>query len=91
MTGHADSDTVRAIRYANRFEAIAADGYEGRPYRDRLLALAAEVRGRGALAGLVATALAIMVEAIEDGDPAGRFAPKITILREAVGAIVTPE
>lgn len=77
------ADERQVIDYANRFEAVAADGFEGEPYRDRLDALAAEVRGRGMLAPRVAAALDIMTDAIRRSDPAGRFERKIAILKEA--------
>ncbi|WP_448203677.1 hypothetical protein [Azospirillum sp. sgz302134] len=80
------NDTALVIEYANRFEAIAADGFEGNPYEDDLSALARHVKAHAApdLAPKVAHALGIMIGFIEDGDPANRFAPKVAILREAV-------
>jgi hypothetical protein len=80
-------DHLTVIRHANRFEAIATDGFEGRAYTDRLEALALDLRRQGTLASGVATALSIMIDAIEESDPAGRFVRKVAILREAVGRL----
>lgn len=80
-------DHLTVIRYANRFEAIAADGFEGKPYRDRLTALGQEVNRKPGLASGVGAALVVMIDAIEESDPAARFAAKIAILREAVGLL----
>lgn len=80
------------IRMANRFEAIAAEGAADAPYSDDLEALAGEVRALPALVAGVATALTIMIDAIEDSDPKRRFAAKVGILREAVDLLAqSPE
>jgi hypothetical protein len=83
-------DPAAIIGFANRFEAIAADGFEGAPYEAALDGLARRVRAdpRPGLAAEVARAVGIMIELIEDGDPAGRFARKTAILREAVQALL---
>lgn len=81
------ADERLVIDYANRFEAIAAAGFEGEPWRERLVVLVAEVRGRGMLAPRVAAALDIMIDAIRRSDPAGRFERKIAMLREATVAL----
>lgn len=78
------------ITYANRFEAVAADGFEGAPYIDDLRDLAEEVRASGGLVQEVANALGIMTDAIRKSDPAGRFAAKIAILDEAILLLVRP-
>ena len=72
------------IEYANRFEAIAADGFEGKPYEADLADLARRVKAQPGLAARVAHALGIMIGFIEDSDKARRFAPKVAILREAI-------
>ncbi|MBP2294014.1 hypothetical protein [Azospirillum rugosum] len=86
------ADPALVIEHANRFEAIAADGFEGRPYQPDLDRLAERVRTHPVrdLAPKVAHALGIMIGFIEDGDPAGRFAPKVAILREAIGKLDRP-
>ena len=73
------------IDQANRFEAIATEGFEGRPYAEALAGLTRRVRAHPApgLPAEVARALGIMCAMIEDTDPEGRFAPKVAILREA--------
>lgn len=78
------TDSGLVIEYANRFEAIAADGFEGKPYEADLADLARRVKAQPGLAAGVAHALGIMIGFIEDGDKARRFAPKVAILREAV-------
>lgn len=78
-TGNAD-----ILDFANRFEAIAADGFEGKPYEAALADLARRVRTLPGVAPRVAHALGIMVDLIGGGDPSGRFAPKTAILREAI-------
>ncbi|MFD1626558.1 hypothetical protein [Azospirillum griseum] len=81
-------DDIRAVLdLANRFEAIAADGFEGRPYRAALAALAQQVTAQPGMAPRVAHALGIMINLIGESDPAGRFAAKIAILREGVGLL----
>lgn len=82
-------DSAAVIGFANRFEAIAANGFEGSPYRAALDELARRVKAdpRPGLAAEVARAVGIMIGLIEDGDPAGRFAAKTAILREAVQAL----
>ncbi|WP_207455891.1 hypothetical protein [Azospirillum sp. SYSU D00513] len=73
------------IDHANRFEAIATDGFEGRPYAEALADLARRVRAHPApgLPGEVARALGILCAMIEESAPDGRFARKVAILREA--------
>ncbi|MBP2301473.1 hypothetical protein [Azospirillum picis] len=78
------TDNRDILDLANRFEAIAADGFEGRPYRPALADLARRTRSRPEVARQVAHALGIMIGLIGDSDPAGRFAVKTAILREAV-------
>ncbi len=83
-----DHDDIRAVLdLANRFEAIAADGFEGQPYHAALTALAQEVTAQPGMAPRVAHALGIMIDLIGESDPAGRFAAKIAILREGVGLL----
>lgn len=83
------ADPALVIEHANRFEAIAADGFEGKPYEADLAGLVARVRTHPArdLAPKVAHALGIMIGFIEDGDTAKRFAPKTAILREAIARL----
>ena len=77
------------IDFANRFEAIATDGFEGRPYTSALAELVRRVKTHAApgLALGVAHALGVMAEMIGESDPAGRFGPKIAILREAAALL----
>jgi len=84
-----ESDTGNAgiLDLANRFEAIAADGFEGKPYRDALADLARRVRGQPGVAPRVAHALGIMIRLIGESDPTGRFAAKTAILDEAVALL----
>lgn len=86
------SSPALVIEHANRFEAVAADGFEGKPYESDLDRLAERVRAHPApdLAPKVAHALGIMIGFIEDRDPAGRFAPKVAILREAIRKLDQP-
>ncbi len=72
---------------ANRFEAIAADGFEGRAYAPALADLARRVRETPDTAPRVAHALGIMIRLIGDSDPTGRFAAKTAILDEAVALL----
>ncbi|WP_245986411.1 hypothetical protein [Azospirillum thermophilum] len=72
---------------ANRFEAIAADGFEGKPYDAALADLVRRIKADPALAAQVAHAVGIMIGMIEDSDPSGRFAYKTAILREAVAQL----
>ncbi|CAO3415989.1 hypothetical protein [Azospirillum doebereinerae] len=72
---------------ANRFEAIAADGFEGKPYQDALADLARRVRAQPETAPRVAHALGIMIRLIGESDPTGRFATKTAILDEAVALL----
>ncbi|PWC69614.1 hypothetical protein TSH7_00290 [Azospirillum sp. TSH7] len=81
------SDNREILDLANRFESIATDGFEGRPYRPALSDLATRVRERPGMAPRVAHALGIMIQLIGESDPEGRFAAKIVILREAVGLL----
>ncbi len=82
-------DPALVIAFANRFEAIAADGFEGKPYEAALADLARTVKAHPVpgLAPQVAHALGIMIGFIEDGDKAKRFGPKVAILREAIGLL----
>ncbi|MGF7178328.1 hypothetical protein [Azospirillum doebereinerae] len=84
-----DSDDGNAaiLDLANRFEAIAADGFEGKPYRDALAALAGRVRARAGVAPRVAHALGIMIRLIGESDPTSRFAAKTAILDEAIAML----
>lgn len=75
---------ARILALANRFEAIAAEGFEGRPYEQDLAELVRQLRGEAGTAPRVAHALTLMVSLIRDSDPAGRFAAKIAILEDAV-------
>ncbi len=86
------ADPALVIEHANRFEAVAADGFEGRPYQSDLDQLVERVRAHPVpdLAPKVAHALGIMIGFIEDSDPAGRFAPKVAILRAAVRKLEQP-
>ncbi|MGY0777102.1 hypothetical protein ACW7BC_04400 [Azospirillum argentinense] len=84
---HSPVDHSLVIEHANRFEAIAAEGFEGRPYRDALAHSAQHVTAHPDLAPRVAHALRMMIGFIEDSDPAKRFGPKVAILREAVGLL----
>ncbi len=77
------SDNRDILDFANRFEAIAADGFEGRPYRPALAELARRVRAQPGVAPQVAHALRVMIGLIGESAPDGRFASKIAILREA--------
>jgi hypothetical protein len=78
------NDNRETLDLANRFESIATDGFEGRPYRTALAGLARHVRGHAGLAPQVAHALGVMIRLIGESDPEGRFAAKIAILQEAV-------
>jgi hypothetical protein len=81
-----DLDIALVIQQANRFEAIAADGFDGKPYRAALEAQAAALKAMEPveLAPRVAHALGVMIDMIKESDPANRFARKTAILREAV-------
>lgn len=81
------SDNREILDLANRFEAIATDGFEGRPYRPALAALATRVREQPGMAPRVAHALGIMIQLIGESDPEGRFATKLAILRDAMGML----
>lgn len=81
------TDHALVIEQANRFEAIAAEGFEGRPYRDALAHLAHHVKAQPELAPQVTHALRVMIGFIEESDRAKRFGPKVAILREAVGLL----
>lgn len=83
-------ERTAVIGFANRFEAIAADGFEGARYRAALEDLARRVKSdpRPELAAAVARAVAIMIDLIEESDPERRFARKTAILREAVQALL---
>ncbi|MBK3733952.1 hypothetical protein GAY29_12655 [Azospirillum brasilense] len=81
---HSPVDNGLVIEHANRFEAIAAEGFEGHPYRDALAHQAQHVTAHPDLAPRVAHALRMMIGFIEDSDPSKRFGPKVAILREAV-------
>jgi hypothetical protein len=77
-----------ALKYANAFEAIAADAMDGLPHEAEIARLAAAIRGRDpALPARVAEALTLMIGWIEDSDDTGRFKRKVAVLREAVGAL----
>ncbi|MBP2228358.1 hypothetical protein J2847_001640 [Azospirillum agricola] len=84
----APMDNAAVLDLANRFEAIATDGFEGKPHADALADLARRVRAMPGMAPRVAHALGIMIELIGESDPAGRFAAKTAILREAAGLIL---
>lgn len=78
-----------ALKYANAFEAIAADAMDGLPHEAEIARLAATIRGRDpALPARVAEALTLMIGWIEDSDDTGRFKHKVEVLREAVGALI---
>lgn len=77
------SDPAIVIDFANRFEAIATDGFEGKPYKAALADLAGRVKATPGLALAVAHAVDIMAGLIEDTDPQRRFPAKVAILREA--------
>lgn len=79
-----DTGNTDILDFANHFEAIAADGFEGNPYEAALADLARRVRLLPGVAPRVAHALGVMVNLIDDSDPSGRFAPKTAILREAI-------
>ena len=81
------ADPALVIDFADRFEAIAADGFEGKPYEADLADLVRRVKAQPDLAPNVAHALSIMIGFIEDGDKPGRFASKVAILREAVALL----
>lgn len=83
-------DIQVVVRYANRFEAVAAEAMEGRDHVARIAALARETRGTPGLAIEVANALRIMVEAISTSDPSGRFVAKTAVLREAREVLLAP-
>lgn len=85
-----EPDHAAVIGFANRFEAIAADGFEGVPYAAALEDLARRLKAdpRPGLAAEVARAVGIMIDLIEGSDPARRFARKTAILREAVQALL---
>jgi hypothetical protein len=87
MTGMAEPALI--IDFANRFEAVATDGFEGRPYAAALAELVRRVKTHGVpdLAPRVAHALGIMAAMIGESDPAGRFIPKIAILQEAAALL----
>lgn len=87
MTTLPADDTRAILDLANQFEAIAADGFEGRPYRDDLTALAQRVTAQPGLAPRVAHALGIMIGLIGESDRSGRFAAKIAILREGAALL----
>ncbi|WP_200775275.1 hypothetical protein, partial [Azospirillum argentinense] len=65
---HSPVDHSLVIEHANRFEAIAAEGFEGRPYRDALAHSAQHVTAHPDLAPRVAHALRMMIGFIEDSD-----------------------
>lgn len=79
-------DTALIIQFANRFEAIATDGFEGQDIEHSRNALIHELTHRGTLeAGLlpaVAHAVGLLAGFIEDSDPGRRFEHKIAILRD---------
>lgn len=77
-------DPAVVIDVANRFEAIATDGFEGKPYEAALKALAGRIKATPGLAPAVAHAVGVMAGLIEDSDPQRRFPAKVAILREAV-------
>ncbi len=83
-------DNRAILDLANRFEAVAAQGFAGEPYGEALVALARRVRAQPGVAPRVAHALGIMIGLIGEGDPSGRFAVKTAILREAVGLLTEP-
>lgn len=87
MTTLSADDGRAILDLANRFEAIAADGFEGRPYRDDLAALAQQVSAQPGLAPRVAHALGVMIGLIGESDRSGRFAAKIAILREGAALL----
>lgn len=87
MTLSGSPDNREILDLANRFESIAADGFDGKPYDDALADLVRRVRARPGAAPRVAHALGIMIELIGESDPAGRFAAKVAILREAVARL----
>jgi len=76
-------DPSVVIRFANRFEAVAAEAMDGVDHIAAVAALAREIRETPGLPSAVANALRIMMEAIGASDPAGRFTAKVAILREA--------
>ncbi len=82
------TDTRLALTYANQFEAAAARGAEGADVGDRLRRLAREVRRDPELKAQVAAALTIMIEAIEGTDSTGRFAAKVSVLRDGLEMVV---
>ncbi|NUB15364.1 hypothetical protein GAY28_23855, partial [Azospirillum brasilense] len=84
---HSPVDHSLVIEHANRFEAIAAEGFEGHPYRDALAHLAQHVTAHPDLAPRVAHALRMLIGFIEDSGPVKRFGPKVEILRDAVGLL----
>lgn len=78
---------ARILALANRFEALAAEGFDGNPYEEALAGLVGHVRAEAGTAPRVAHALGIMVRLIRESDPAGRFARKIAILEEAISRL----
>lgn len=77
-----------ALKYANAFEAIAADAMDGLPHEAEIGRLAAVIRARDpALPARVAEALTLMIGWIEESDDTGRFKRKLEVLREAVTAL----
>ncbi|PWC31022.1 hypothetical protein [Azospirillum sp. TSO35-2] len=81
------TDNRDILDLANRFESIATDGFEGRPYRPALDELARGLRAQAGVAPRVAHALGVMIRLIGESDPQGRFAAKTAILREAVALL----
>jgi len=81
-------DPSVVIRYANRFEAVAAEAMDGVDHIAPVAALAREIRETPGLPAAVANALRIMEEAIVASDPSGRFMVKIEVLREARGILL---
>ncbi|HYD66329.1 hypothetical protein [Azospirillum sp.] len=79
---------TEALKYANAFEAIAADAMDGLPHEAEIARLAAVIRGRDpALPAKVAEAVTLMIGWIEESDDTGRFKRKLEVLREAVAAL----
>lgn len=81
-------DPSVVIRFANRFEAVAAEALGDEGHLAPVGALVGEARAEPGLAEGVAFALGIMIDAIGQSDPTGRFALKIRVLTEARDALL---
>ena len=79
-------ETALIIEFANRFEAIATDGFEGKEIDQSRDALIHELTHRAkveiGLIPAVAHAVGLLARFITDSDPKGRFTEKVAILKD---------